>query len=93
METPNLVHLAQRLRHARLQTAPVLMAAAIVTAPASATAQEAFPPATPESQNVQVPTLDSIAAMIRSLVDTGEIVGAEFLVIRNRKTVFHEGFG
>ena len=93
MKTLNLVHLVQRLRHARLQTAPVLLAAAIVTAPASVVAQETFPPATPESQNVEAPMLDSIGAMIRSLVDTGEIVGAELLVIRNRKTVFHEGFG
>jgi CubicO group peptidase (beta-lactamase class C family) len=76
-----------------MRVPPMLLAAALVTAPVAVTAQEAFPPATPESQNVSAPTLDSIGAIIRSLVDTGEIVGAEFLVIRNRRTVLHEGFG
>lgn len=72
---------------------PMLLAAALVTAPVAATAQQAFPPATPESQQVSAQALDSIGVIIRSLVDTEEIVGAELLVIRNRKTVFHEGFG
>lgn len=72
---------------------PMLLAAALVTAPVTATAQQAFPPATPESQQVSAQALDSIGVIIQSLVDTEEIVGAELLVIRNRNTVFHEGFG
>ena len=72
--------------------AAVLGPLALVS-PAAASAQEAFPAVTPESQGVDVEVLRSIESRIQSLVDSGEVVGAEFLVIRNRRTVFHAGFG
>ena len=52
-----------------------------------------FPPATPESQGLMSADLDSLFSRITGYFNRDEIVGAEFLVIKNRKTVFHRTVG
>ena len=56
-------------------------------------ADEAFPPATPESQGIPAKALRQIAEEVQRYVDEERIVGAELLVIKNRRTVLHETFG
>jgi CubicO group peptidase (beta-lactamase class C family) len=60
---------------------------------APAAAGPAFPPATPESQGMSSEALEAIADIIRGYVEKDTIVGAELAVIKNRRLVFHEGFG
>ncbi len=52
-----------------------------------------YPTASPESQGVQSASLDSLAAELQRYVDSGQIVGAEVLVIKNRHSIFHRTFG
>ncbi len=52
-----------------------------------------FPDATPESQGVSAGALDRLAELVTGFVDAEEIVGAELLIIKNRRTVMHEVFG
>jgi CubicO group peptidase (beta-lactamase class C family) len=61
----------------------------------SASAQEgqAFPSATPESQGISAEGLHQLSEEVASYVKSGTIVGAELLVIKNRKTILHEVFG
>ncbi len=60
---------------------------------ASAAERTEFPPATPESQNIAAESLNGLAAAVDGFVQDGRIVGAELLVIKNRKTVLHRAFG
>ena len=61
----------------------------------SAAAQEkaAFPIATPESQGVSAAAVRRVADEVEAYVKNGTIVGAELLIIKNRKTILHEAFG
>lgn len=52
-----------------------------------------FSPATPESQGMSDDTLRLLASAVRGYVEHDEITGAELLVIKNRRTIFHEVFG
>ncbi len=52
-----------------------------------------FPVATPESQGMSEKALDSLAAVVRHSFEKDQIVGAELLVIKNRRTVLHEVVG
>jgi len=52
-----------------------------------------FPPDTPENQGLSSPALHELADEIQGYLDEDAILGAEFLVIKNRRTVFHEVFG
>ena len=60
-----------------------------------AAAQESlhFPPATPESQGISAEALIKLSEVIRGFCDAEVLVGAELLVIKNRRTVMHEVFG
>jgi CubicO group peptidase (beta-lactamase class C family) len=53
----------------------------------------AFPAATPESQGVPAAALRQLADEVAGYVKDGTTVGAELLVIKNRKTIVHEVFG
>ncbi|MFB3785400.1 MAG: serine hydrolase domain-containing protein [bacterium] len=53
----------------------------------------AFPPDTPENQGLSSAALHELAGEIQQYLDEDSILGAEFLVIKNRRTVFHEVFG
>ena len=52
-----------------------------------------FPNATPESQGIPSGALDRLAELVTGFVEAEEIVGAELLVIKNRRTVMHNVFG
>lgn len=54
---------------------------------------EPFPAAEPASQGVSPAGLERLSDLVAGFVEAGEIVGAELLVIRNRRTVLHEVFG
>jgi CubicO group peptidase (beta-lactamase class C family) len=60
---------------------------------ATARAETAFPPATPESQGMRSESLEALAEIIRGYVEKDTIVGAELAVIKNRRLVYHEAFG
>ena len=55
--------------------------------------RQSFPTATPESQGVPSAAVRRLADEVDGYVKSGKIVGAELLVIKNRKTILHEAFG
>lgn len=55
--------------------------------------QPAFPASTALEQGVSPDALGRLDALIRSFVDDDEIVGAELLVIKNGRTLWHEAYG
>ena len=55
--------------------------------------QADFPAASPESQGMSSESLGMFADTVQGYVDRGLVVGAELLVIKNRRTVFHKSFG
>jgi len=52
-----------------------------------------FPVATPESQGIPSAALDRVGDLVAGFVRAEEIVGAELLIIKNRRTVMHAVFG
>ena len=56
-------------------------------------ADEFFPAATPESQGLRSDSLAALVAEVESYYQREMFVGAELLVIQNRRTVLHERFG
>ena len=52
-----------------------------------------FPTAVPESVGVSSSVLGELAAQVQGNVDRDDIVGAELLIIKDRKTVLHEAAG
>jgi CubicO group peptidase (beta-lactamase class C family) len=60
---------------------------------ASAQQARAFPAATPESQGIPAAAVRRLAEEVEKYLKAGAIVGAELLVIKNRKTILHEVFG
>lgn len=53
----------------------------------------AFPAATPESQGLSSEAVRELADVVRGYFEGGQIVGAELLVVKNRRTVLHESIG
>lgn len=74
---------------------PPVLCLALLVAPSLALAQdsEPFPTAAPESQGIESAALREIAAEVAGFVERDMIVGAELLVVKNRRTVLHECFG
>jgi CubicO group peptidase (beta-lactamase class C family) len=70
-----------------------LLLAALSTLLASAGGDDAFPAATPESQGLSSEALEALAQEAASYVERDLAVGAELLVIKNRRTVLHRWFG
>ena len=52
-----------------------------------------FPTAVPESVGVSSSVLGELAAQVQGNVDRDDIVGAELLIIKDRRTVLHEAAG
>lgn len=52
-----------------------------------------FPSATPESQGLSSAALEELDRIIQGYLAGEQIVGAELLVIKNRRNVFHKVFG
>jgi CubicO group peptidase (beta-lactamase class C family) len=55
--------------------------------------ERAFPSSTALAEGVSPSSLDKIRELVQSFVDDEEIVGAELLVIKNGRSILHEGFG
>jgi CubicO group peptidase (beta-lactamase class C family) len=68
----------------------------LMAAPAPAVAQERadpFPAATPASQGIRAEALAGLVEAVNGYIERDRAVGAELLVIKNRRTVLHESFG
>ncbi|MCP3916856.1 MAG: serine hydrolase [bacterium] len=65
----------------------------LLLVPLSGAQELAFPAATPEEVGLTRAALDGLAAAARRLVDEGRVVGAELLVVKDRRTVLHEAWG
>jgi len=52
-----------------------------------------FPPASPRSQGISSEVLEELNDTVALCVEKGWVVGAELLVIKNRRTVLHEVHG
>src|SRR5262245_48787953 len=66
--------------------------AAPPAAPASAPA-DASPAAAPEELGLDPSALERVAARVQEFVDDESIVGAELLVVKDRRTVLRRAFG
>lgn len=59
----------------------------------TAPGEDLFPAASPASQGIPVGALDRLSELVEGFVEADEVVGAELLIIKNRRTVMHEVFG
>jgi len=70
---------------------------AVITSTVASTAQHAdeiaFSLVSPESQGVSPQALNQLSDAVRGYVEREEIVGAELVVLKNRRVVLHETFG
>ena len=82
--------LRDHLTHRGLALACLLV---LTSTPAAAQAEEAFPPATPESVGLSAEALGALADEVQRYIDRDMAVGAELLVIQDDRTVLHEAFG
>lgn len=71
---------------------PALLTTALLAAQDSST-PPAFPPSTALEQRISPEVLGGLDELVRSFVETDEIVGAELQVIVHGRTVLHEGYG
>ena len=55
--------------------------------------EDPFPAATPASQGLPSGALARISDLVAGFVEAEEIVGAELLIVKNRRAVMHEVFG
>ncbi len=79
-------------RYRRLLCA--MLAACLITMGTSAQdTPSAFPVASPESQGMDAGALEQLAAVVQGYIDDELALGAELLVIKNRRTVLHRAFG
>ncbi len=70
----------------------MLLAALILSLILPASAED-FPPADPESQGISSALLKKLSDAVQGYLDADQIVGAELVVIKNRRTVLHSVFG
>jgi CubicO group peptidase (beta-lactamase class C family) len=61
--------------------------------PATAPSNAAFSYASPESQGLSSQALDQLAEVVRGYFEQDMIVGAELVVVKNRRVVLHEAIG
>jgi CubicO group peptidase (beta-lactamase class C family) len=72
---------------------PALLTAALLAPAQDSSTPAAFPPSTALEQGISPEILAGLSALVRSFVETDEIVGAELQVIVHGRTVLHEGYG
>ncbi len=77
----------------RLSKWILLALLALALRSAAAESHGDFAPAAPESQGLSRRALDDLAATVEQYVESGRIVGATLLVVKNRRTVLHEAYG
>ncbi|MBI1853335.1 MAG: serine hydrolase [Planctomycetes bacterium] len=75
------------------RTRAFVLVSTLLLLDATAHGQSPFPNAKPEDVGVSTAALESMVREVRRWVDDGEAVGAEIHVIKNRKTILHEGIG
>jgi CubicO group peptidase (beta-lactamase class C family) len=74
------------------RTAALLILLATLAA-APAMAREAFPQAAPEDHGIPPLALKELAGTVQGYVDEEKVVGAELLVIKDRRILLHRAFG
>jgi len=85
--------------HHRRRLVPLIAAAIATVHSEHASAQEAppapepFPVSTPLEEGVSPDAIEALDELVRSLVDEGEIVGGELLVLKHDRVVLHEAYG
>jgi CubicO group peptidase (beta-lactamase class C family) len=52
-----------------------------------------FPPSSALAESVSPESLATLSALVQTLVDEDEIVGAELLVLKNGRSILHEAYG
>jgi len=72
---------------------PALLLATLAALPGQVRDTDPFPPATPESQGLASEALAELVTAVAGYLEKGELVGAELLVVKNRRTILHEVFG
>ncbi|MFN0244581.1 MAG: serine hydrolase domain-containing protein [Planctomycetota bacterium] len=72
---------------------PALLTAALLLPAQDSSTPPAFPPSTALEQGISPEILAGLGELVRSFVETDEIVGAELQVIVHGRTVLHEGYG
>jgi CubicO group peptidase (beta-lactamase class C family) len=70
-----------------------LLASAVAAGSTAQESEQAFPVATPESVGLSDEALAELASEVRGYLESDLAVGAELLVIKDRRTVLHECFG
>ena len=70
----------------------MILSTALVLASIIAAANP-FPPAKPEAVGLDPAAVRELAARVKLWVEQEDAVGAELLVIKNRRTVLHEAYG
>ncbi len=65
----------------------VSLASPVTTAPTR------YPPSSAIEEGVSPEALLRLGALVQSFVDGGDVVGAELLVIKNGRSILHEGYG
>lgn len=79
--------------HSHRRSLGPFVAALLIMTGHTVAQEEAFPVATPESQGMSTEALTNLSDQIRVYLADDQIVGAELLVIKNRRAVWHETFG
>jgi len=72
---------------------PALLTAVLLASAQDSSKPPAFPPSTALEQGISPEILAGLSALVRSFVESDEIVGAELQVIVKGRTVLHEGYG
>lgn len=73
--------------------AHVLTIASLLASPQDPAAATPFPTSTARAEHVSLESVAALDELVQSFVDADEIVGAELLVIVNKRTILHEGYG
>ncbi len=77
----------------RILLASFVAAAVVWAGDAKAQPALTFPAATPESVGMTKASLEALDAVVRGYIEKQEAVGAELMVIKDRKTVWHTAHG
>ncbi len=76
-----------------IHLSPALALASLLAPLQDAAAPAPFPSSTALAERVSPEGLASLAQLVRSFVEEGDVVGAELLVIAHGRTILHEGYG
>lgn len=72
---------------------PLLAALALASFQSPGTVEEAFPASTPLAEGISPEGVARLDELIEGLVERGEIVGGELLIVKNGRTVFQDAYG